>query len=216
MSRERLAVLISGGLDSAILLGIQKAEIAVYPIYVRCGVAWEKVELAYLRRFLRALPNPARQPLTILEEPVADLYGDHWSVTGMKIPSAGDEDSAVYLPGRNLLLLSKAMLWCHLHGIDALALGTLQANPFPDATVAFFKALEDVVNQGVNGNVRILLPFAGMSKRELLALGKDLRLEHTFSCMDPRGKVHCGRCNKCGERKRAFRDAAIADPTRYA
>ncbi|MBI3410960.1 MAG: 7-cyano-7-deazaguanine synthase [Planctomycetes bacterium] len=216
-SSRFLAVLISGGLDSAILLGDSlRRYAAIHPIYIRCGLTWEQVELEHLRRFLAALGSSVLKPLTILEQPVADLYAEHWSLTGRGIPGAAEPDEAVFLPGRNVLLLGKALLWCHLHKAPAVALGSLMSNPFPDATPAFFQAMQNVVNLAVGGGVQILLPLAGMSKREVMLLGKELPLGLTFSCMDPQAGSHCGRCNKCAERMRAFHDAGLSDPTRYA
>jgi 7-cyano-7-deazaguanine synthase len=212
-----LAVLVSGGLDSAILLGdALRQQDRVHPLYLRCGLAWENVEQSYLRRFLQALEGPKLAPLVVLEQPVADLYGAHWSVTGQGVPSATDPDEMVFLPGRNVLLLSKALLWCHLRNVPEIALGSLSSNPFPDATPAFFHALESVVNQAVEGKVRVRLPFAGLKKKSVMELGKGLPLEHTFSCIQPAGERHCGRCNKCAERQAAFREAGMADPTQYA
>lgn len=217
MKSDSLAVLISGGLDSAILLGeAVRARKAVYPLYVRCGLFYEPVELRELRRYLRALRAPALKPLVVLDMPVADLYGKHWSVTGRKVPGLGTPDEEVFLPGRNVLLLAKGMLWCHLHGVPAVALGSLVTNPFPDATAEFFRALEDVVNRAVAGRVRIELPYAGLHKTEVMRRGRDLPLRHSFSCIRPRNGLHCGRCNKCGERRQAFTEAGLTDPTRYA
>lgn len=216
MSHDSLAVLISGGLDSAILLGdALRRQSAVMPIYVRFGLKWETVEFAYLQRYLDALCCPALQPLVVLDEPVADVYGPHWSVAGGDTPLIGTPEEAVFLPGRNVLLLAKSMLWCHLHGVPALALGSLQTNPFPDATPEFFRGFQDVVNQAVQGKIEVRVPFAGMKKVAVMALGKGLPLEHTFSCAAPASGLHCGRCSKCGERRDAFRDAGMADPTRY-
>ena len=216
MPRPALAVLISGGLDSAILLGdaLRRGE-AVQPLFLRCGLAWEEVELAHLRRYLAALGQPALRPLVTLAQPVADVYGPHWSVTGEAVPGADALDEAVFLPGRNVLLLAKPLLWCHLNGVPAVALGSLQTNPFPDATPAFFRQFQDVVNQAVGGRVEIQLPFAGMQKRAVMHLGRDLPLEHTFSCIQPSDDLHCGRCNKCAERRRAFANASLPDPTQY-
>jgi len=152
----------------------------------------------------------------VLEMPVADLYGGHWSLTGQGVPDADSPDEAVFLPGRNVLLLAKAMLWCHLHGVPAVALAPLGSNPFPDATPAFFDAYQDVVNQGIGGAVRVLRPYAGLSKVEVMRRGRSLPLEWTFSCIRPTGGRHCGRCNKCAERRRAFADAGLADRTDYA
>jgi 7-cyano-7-deazaguanine synthase len=216
-AQQSLAVLISGGLDSAILLGAALRDGAtVFPLFTRCGLYWEKVELAYLQRYLQALRGPHLQPLTILEQPVADLYGEHWSITGLKVPDAQSPDKAVFLPGRNVLLLTKALLWCHLHQVPALALGSLQTNPFPDATPEFFQGLERTLNQAVEGQVEIRRPFAGMKKRAVMLLGKDLPLEHSCSCIRPDKDLHCGQCNKCAERQQAFQEAGLPDPTRYA
>lgn len=207
-----LAVLVSGGLDSAILLGeAARRHPAVWPLYVRFGLAWEDVELGYLRRFAEALALP----VVVLEMPVRDLYGDHWSVTGVDVPDAATPDEAVYLPGRNVLLLAKAMLWCHLHDVDQVALAPLEANPFPDATPGFFRAFEAVVNQAVEGSVRVVCPYRGLHKVEVLRRGAGMPLGWTFSCIRPVDGRHCGVCNKCAERQRGFADAGLADPTSY-
>lgn len=211
-----LAVLISGGLDSAILLGEAVAVRAtVHPLYVKSGLYWEDVELGMLRRFLEALDNPLVQTLRVLQMPADDLYDEHWSIDGRHVPDAASPDEAVFLPGRNVLLLSKAIVWCHLHAVGAVALGTLASNPFPDATPEFFTAFQNVVNQALGGAVRVLLPFAGTSKKEVMARGRALPLQWTFSCIRPVAGGHCGTCNKCAERRRAFAESGVPDPTAY-
>ena len=211
-----LAVLVSGGPDSAVLLGdaLQSCA-AVYPLYVRCGLFWEAAELDHLRRFLDAISAPALRPLTLLEMPVADLYPSHWSLTGEGTPGADAPDEAVFLPGRNVLLLSKAMLWCRLRAVPNLALATLASNPFPDATPEFFSAFEAVVNQAVGSRVRVCQPYANLKKVDVLQRGRALPLELTFSCIRPRQGLHCGACNKCAERRRAFAQAGLPDRTPY-
>jgi 7-cyano-7-deazaguanine synthase len=211
-----LAVLISGGLDSAILVGeALRAGTVVYPIYVRCGLSWETVELQHLRRYLEAVQTANLQPLTILEMPVRDLYGEHWSTTGRGVPNAASPDAAVFLPGRNVLLLAKAVLWCHLHGVPAVALAPLESNPFPDATPAFFANYLNAVNQAVGGSVKVWLPYLGLTKSAVMQRGRGLPLGLTFSCIHPIDGRHCGACNKCAERHRAFADADMPDPTIY-
>lgn len=211
------AVLISGGLDSAILLGESlRSPGPVFPLYIRGGLYWEAVELDHLRRFLHAIQTPSLQPLHILDMPVRDLYAEHWSLTGHKVPDANSPDAAVFLPGRNVLLLAKAMLWCHLHGVGEVSLAPLESNPFPDATPAFFTAFEAVVNQAVEGNVRVRQPYLGLHKVDVMRRGRDLPLELTFSCIRPIDGRHCGACNKCAERRKAFADAGLADQTEYA
>jgi 7-cyano-7-deazaguanine synthase len=212
-----LAVLVSGGLDSAVLLAeAAESRRLAQPIYIRAGTYWEETELCYLRRFLSSMPSSRMGNLVELRVPVGDLYGDHWSLSGEQVPGADSPDEAVYLPGRNVLLLGKAMIWCHLHGIAELALASLAANPFPDATPTFFSSLQEVVNQAICGKVRIIWPYLGLSKSDVIRRGSRFPLEHTFSCMRPRnGGRHCGQCNKCAERQRAFMEAGVADPTPY-
>jgi 7-cyano-7-deazaguanine synthase len=211
-----LAVLVSGGVDSAVLLCESVGQHPeVYPLYVRCGLYWEPVELEHLRRFLKTIASHVLKELVILDMPVGDLYASHWSLTGVGVPGADTPDDAVFLPGRNVLLLAKAMLWCHLRGVAAVAMAPLDANPFPDATRAFFAAYQDVVNRAVDGVIRVVQPYRGLSKAEVLHRGRHLPLEQTFSCIRPVDGEHCGTCNKCAERRHAFVAAGLVDRTPY-
>jgi 7-cyano-7-deazaguanine synthase len=211
-----ITVLLSGGLDSAILLGECLMRFAaVHPLYVRCGLRWEREELAHVRRFLAALRTLGLGPLHVLDQPAADLYGDHWSLEGEGVPDLESPDEAVFLPGRNVLLLTKAMLWCHLRGIPAVALASLSSNPFPDATLDFMHGFEQSVNRAVRGEVRIVRPYARLDKAAVMRRGRHLPLELTFSCLKPVAGSHCGRCNKCAERRAAFAAADLPDRTTY-
>jgi 7-cyano-7-deazaguanine synthase len=212
-----LAVLVSGGLDSAVLVA-EAARVypSVHPLYVRTGLAWEDVERQYLDRFLAAVRTPALHRAVTLDQPVADLYRDHWSLTGVGVPAAGTPDEDVFLPGRNVLLLAKPLLWCHLHGVPEVALAPLAVNPFPDATPEFFANFAAAVNRSVGGSVRVTRPYAELHKTDVIRRGAGFPLEHTFSCIRPAAGLHCGACSKCHERRVAFREAGVADPTEYA
>ena len=217
-SRQKaVAVLASGGLDSAVLIAdfVRRGQ-AVQPIYVRFGLIWEEVEENHLRRFLDTIPNGDVRTLVTLDFPIADVYGSHWSLSARGIPDADSPDDAVYLPGRNLLLLAKSSVWCVVHHISVVALGTLKANPFADSSREFFAALESVVDTGLNWPLKITTPFSELTKSDVLRRGRDLELQHTFSCIDPHGDRHCGQCNKCAERRRAFADLSFDDATPYA
>ncbi len=212
-----VCALVSGGLDSCIML----AELArryrkVYPVFIRYGLVWEAAELQHLRRFLRSARIPRVQSLMVLGLPVRDLYGVHWSTTGRKVPHARTPDEAVYLPGRNLLLLSKAAVFCALNKIDTIAIGSLDHNPFSDATPKFFREFAAVASDALGIRARVIAPFRALSKREVLRRGKSLPLHLSFSCIAPRRGLHCGRCNKCAERRQAFHVANVIDHTKYA
>jgi 7-cyano-7-deazaguanine synthase len=120
------------------------------------------------------------------------------------VPDGDSPDDAVYLPGRNVLLLAKAMAWCHLNQVPELAIGVLAGNPFPDATPSFFDDFGAVVNRGIAGSVAVARPFAELSKAEVLRRAVNLPLELTFSCLRPIGERPCEDCNKCTERRHAF------------
>lgn len=212
-----LGLLVSGGLDSGILLGhLLREGREVQPFYVRAGLFWEEGELAALRRLLDHFASPKLRPLLVFDMPLDDVYQNHWSMTGRNVPDADTADEAVYLPGRNALLVIKAALWCALNGIDELALAPLGSNPFADATPEFFHGFADSLNLATSHNLRITRPFAAMHKHEVMQLGRDFPLELTFSCIAPAAELHCGRCNKCAERQEAFRAAGLPDRTCYA
>lgn len=209
-------MLISGGLDSCVLLAhLAEQGWELTPLYVRAGLVWERIELIWLRRFLARLNYSGLQPLRQLSLPVEDTYQSHWSTTGQAVPGAHSEDSAVYLPGRNLLLLSKAAVYCSLNRIGVIALGLLKGNPFPDATPAFLRGFERLASDALTHPLEILTPFRNLSKTEVVQLGKGLPLELTFSCIRPVGEKHCGGCNKCAERRRSFLEAGVQDRTDY-
>jgi 7-cyano-7-deazaguanine synthase len=214
---QSIGVLASGGLDSSILIGHLLAQSRrVQPFYIRTGLVWQAQELPALARFLAAVATPDLASLVVLDLPLADLYDGHWSLTGHDIPDADSPDEAVYLPGRNALLIVKAAVWCQLHRIGELAMAPLGTSPFDDASKGFFRDFEAAVNRGVERPVHLVRPFGEMNKRQVMALGRVLPLELTFSCISPAGAIHCGRCNKCAERQAAFRDAGIEDRTVYA
>lgn len=213
---EKVLALVSGGIDSAVLVSELSAQFtSVIPFYIRNGFAWEKVELHWLRRYLKKIASKTVAPLKIVDLPLRDIYPDHWSLTGKKIPSFESEDAAVYLPGRNIILLSKASVYAALKGIAFIASGILKGNPFPDSTPLFFRTMETSLSEGLRAPLTVITPYAQITKREVLERGRALPLSLTFSCIAPKGMAHCGNCNKCAERMRAFRAAGLSDPTTY-
>ena len=213
-----IAVLLSAGLDSAVLAAVEAQRAHVHPIYISAGLAWERQERAALDALLRTPPFQRLAPLVELVCPVNDVYpAGHWALVG-KPPAFDTPDEDVYLTGRNLLLLSKAAIHCARHGLTRLAIGPLAGNPFPDATREFFDAMERSLTLGLAHPITIAAPFADMHKSDVIRLGRELgvALELTLSCMNPQGGRHCGACSKCRERQDAFTEAGIADPTEYA
>ena len=213
-----VAVLFSGGLDSAVLLAFEARGSIAHPLYVSAGLAWEADERTAAARLLDAPPFEGRvRPLTALEFTVRDLYpSSHWALTGTP-PAYDTPDEDVYLTGRNLVLITKGSIYCARHKVSRLALGPLAGNPFPDARPEFLEAMSRAASLGLDHEIHAAAPFSHLHKADVIRLGVELGvpLELTVSCMNPQGLTHCGACSKCRERQDAFRAARVADPTSY-
>jgi 7-cyano-7-deazaguanine synthase len=146
-----------------------------------------------------------------------DVYPPtHWAIKG-EPPAFDTPDEDVYLEGRNIVLLTKAAVFMARAGLEEVAIGPLAGNPFPDATPEFFEAMSRSLSIGLDTTVRVIAPFAELHKPDVIKLGLELGvpLELTLSCMQPTNGLHCGRCSKCRERRDAFREAGVVDPTPY-
>jgi 7-cyano-7-deazaguanine synthase len=228
----RTLVLISGGLDSAVLMAHEAQSADVHPVYVSVGLAWETAERAMLNRLLLAPIFAGRlAPLASVEFTMRDVYApSHWAIQGTP-PAYDTPDEDVYLTGRNLVLITKAGVVAAQKKAERIALGPLAGNPFPDARPAFFRAMEEALSLGLDHAVEIVTPFLTSEKEEVIRRGIELGvpLELTLSCMSPvygtggaggGGEevlpIHCGLCSKCRERRDAFEASGVPDPTAYA
>lgn len=227
-SANSSAVLFSGGLDSAVLLADVAAAARagrrgpVFPLYVSVGFAWEREERRVAAGLLATAPFAGIRDLIELSFDMRDVFpATHWAVRGTP-PAYDTPDEDVYIDGRNVILLSKAAVYMGAAvrprpSAVTLFIGPLAGNPFPDATPAFFTALSRALSLGLALSIDVEAPLAAMHKSEVIRRGAELGvpLAQTLSCMNPRDGAHCGACSKCRERRDAFREAGVADPTVY-
>jgi 7-cyano-7-deazaguanine synthase len=237
MSEKYTAVLFSAGLDSAVLLADALArrgtDETIQALHVSVGFAWEAEERAMAARLIAAPPFDGRvEPPVLLSFDMRDVFPDtHWAVRGTP-PAFDTPDEDVFLDGRNVILTSKAAVYIARHAALShrwtrharprrtsarLLMGTLAGNPFPDATPEFLDAQGRALSRGLDLPVTVEAPFAALHKSDVIRRGVELGvpLELTLSCMQPLDGMHCGQCSKCRERRDAFREAGISDPTLY-
>lgn len=222
-------VLLSGGLDSAVLAAHEAQASRVLPVYVAVGLAWEDAEVAMVERLLQAPAFAGKvDPLARVSFTMRDVYGpSHWAIRGVP-PAYDTPDEDVYLAGRNLVLLTKAGVLAARAKARRIALGPLAGNPFPDARPQFFSTMAQALSLGLDHPIEIATPFLEWEKDEVIRRGAELGVpfEFTLSCMNPvagsrlpdPGSLpqHCGLCSKCRERRDAFAAAGVSDPSTYA
>jgi 7-cyano-7-deazaguanine synthase len=227
--RMRTVVLLSGGLDSAVLAAHEAHTSRIVPVYVGVGLAWEDAELAMVHRLLATGPYRNADPLLRVSFTMRDVYPPtHWAIRGTP-PAYDTPDEDVYLTGRNLVLLTKAGVIASKVGAGRIALGPLAGNPFPDARPVFFTAMAQALSLGLDHPIDIVTPFLELEKADVIARGVELGVpfEWTLSCMNPvpaaplasdapDAPSHCGLCSKCRERRDAFAEAGVSDPSAYA
>src|SRR6186997_757951 len=168
-------VLLSGGLDSAVLAADEALLRTVHPVYVAEGLAWEGAEQEMLELLLSRPPLAGRtRPLVLLEFNMRDVYAPtHWAVTGTP-PAYDTPDEDVYLHGRNVSLIAKAAVYAATRNIGRIALAPLAGNPFPDATQEFLSAFSRALSLGLDAPIEIVAPFSALHKEDVIRRGAEL------------------------------------------
>lgn len=223
MSQPKAVILLSGGLDSATIVAMAKAQ----------GFACYTMSFDYGQRHraeLQAAERVARQ-LGVVEHKVIGL-----DLNGMGGSALTDPDIAVpetpgegipvtYVPARNTVFLSLALGWAEVLGARHLFIGVnaVDYSGYPDCRPEFVEAFERLANlatkAGVEGDTfKIEAPLQFLSKAQIVQAGTDLGVDYglTVSCYQANsGGEACGRCDSCRLRADGFKAAGISDPTRY-
>lgn len=226
---KRAVVLLSGGLDSATVLAMARADgFACYALSFRYGQR-HAVELDAAARVARALGAVEHRVATV---DLGWIGGSALTAPDLDVPkdraleAMGQGDIPItYVPARNALFLCHALAWAEVLGARDLYAGmnALDYSGYPDCRPEFLAAFETMARLGTKAGAEgaewhVRAPLIAMSKAEIIkagvALGVDYALTH--SCYDPAGDRACGRCDSCLLRKKGFADAGVPDPTRYA
>ncbi len=220
---KKTVVLISGGLDSATALAIAKQQ----------GFDCYGLSFDYGQRHVCELES-ARQVAShggvvehkIIRLDLSQIGGSALTDTSIAVPNAPSEGIPVtYVPARNTIFLSIALGWAEVLGAQDLFIGVnaVDYSGYPDCRPEFIQAFEALANlatkKGVHGeHFTVHTPLIHMSKAEIIRTGSALGVDYalTVSCYDPDQRGYaCGRCDSCRIRAQGFKEAGIADPTRY-
>jgi 7-cyano-7-deazaguanine synthase len=227
MSR-RAVVLLSGGLDSATVLALARAD-AFEPacLLVQYGQR-HAVELERARAVARA------QGVSDVRVVTVDLRAIGGSALTADVPVPKDRPAGAraegipvtYVPARNTVFLGLALGLAETLGATDVYIGVnaVDYSGYPDCRPEFIRAFEALAKlatrAGVEGSqFHIHAPLSGMTKAEIIRTGMHLGVDYalTHSCYDPDGEGRaCGRCDSCLIRREGFRAAGMPDPTVYA
>jgi 7-cyano-7-deazaguanine synthase len=215
MVADKCIVVLSGGPDSAtVAYWAKKQGYEVHAITFKYGqIATREIEYAF--KIAKELNVPIKLiDLSTLKEiftGVTSLCDDHISMTSEFSPP-------IIVPFRNAIFLSVAVAYAVSINAKRIFYGAQGSDePFyPDCRREFYKAFEKVAVIGTNREITIEAPFNSIKKSEVIKIGLELGVPYhlTWSCY-LNGQYHCGKCESCINRKKAFADACITDPTSY-
>lgn len=217
--REKVVVLLSGGIDSATALAIAKSENKeIYALTIDYGQK-NREEIEAARRI--ALQFGVTEHKVILVELgkicISPVMVSYLMVEG-KVYSEAEGRSPNYVPARNLIFLSLALSYAETVGASCILIGVGAEDSFgfPDARSEFLDAFENLVNIATgfgDKRIKVLAPLKEMSKGQIILKGKSLGVDFsiTQSCYEPENGMPCGRCESCMARRMGFEEAGIED-----
>lgn len=221
---KKAVILLSGGLDSATVLAIAKAE--GYECYALCFDYGQRHECE-----LESAKNVAnRAGVEALQIAKIDLraWGGSALTSDVEVPDANSYSEKIpvtYVPARNLIFLSFAVGYAEVIGAKDIFIGVndVDYSGYPDCRPEFIKAFAEAARRGTkasdeNWEFNIQAPLQYLSKSEIIKRGSELGIDYsiTHSCYNPNeAGLACGKCDSCTLRRQGFKDAGVDDPTRY-
>ena len=149
------------------------------------------------------------------------LAGSALTSDDIEVPDGRYEDESMAItvvPNRNMILMSIAAGWAISSGFEAIAYGAHSGDHaiYPDCRLDFIHAMKQALGLCHVTPVSVWSPFANLTKAQIVQYGHSLKVpfKKTWSCYQGREK-HCGRCGTCQERREAFKEAKVQDPTEY-
>ena len=227
MTAPAAVVLLSGGVDSATVAAIARAEgFEVCALSVRYGQR-HAAELDAVARVTQALGIERRLVVDVDLRAIGGsaLTADLAVPRDRRADEMGADIPATYVPARNTILLSLALAWAEVLGATDIFIGAnaLDYSGYPDCRPEYLRAFETLANlatrAGVEGHrLAIHAPLLHLTKAEIVRRGTELGVDYalTVSCYDPSPDgAACGHCDACLLRRKGFEQSGVPDPTRY-
>lgn len=214
-----VVVLCSGGMDSVTALYWARREhTVVAAVSFDYGSKHNHREIPFAAEHAGGLGvRHEIVPLKFMDE----LFASDLLASGGEIPEGhyqAENMKQTVVPFRNAIMLSVATGFAESIGAEAVVIAAHGGDHaiYPDCREDFMHAMGDAMRLGTDAHVQLLRPFIAMTKGEIAAAGARLGVNfaRTWSCYKG-GELHCGRCGTCVERREAFAEARLVDPTRY-
>lgn len=214
-----VVVLCSGGMDSVTALHWAAQVHAVRAaLSFDYGSKHNPSEIPFAAEHARLLQ--VRHEVVTL--PFMDtLFASDLLSSGGEIPDghyADENMKRTVVPFRNAIMLSIATGFAESIGAEGLVIAAHGGDHaiYPDCREDFMRAMGETMRLGTYAGIQLLRPFIAMNKSQIAREGARLGVDfaRTWSCYKGQ-PLHCGTCGTCVERREAFRDAGIPDPTTY-
>ncbi len=224
MADRAAVVLLSGGLDSAVLLAVARAEgFECHCLSVDYGQR-HRAELDAARRVAHALGAVAHK---VMRVDLTAIGGSALTDPHIAVPERPSDGIPVtYVPARNTILLSLGLAWAEVLSAADLFIGanSIDYSGYPDCRPEYLHAYEEMANLATRAAVEgasftVHRPLIYLTKAEIIRRGTDLGVDFsaTVSCYQAgTDGWACGRCDACRLRRAGFEAARLPDPTRYA
>ena len=215
----KVVVLLSGGLDSVTALHHMAAtEKVVAALSFDYGAKHNARELPCAADQCRSLHIPNR---IVSLNFMADAFKSDLLKSGGIIPDGHYEEQSMkktVVPFRNGIFLSLGTGYAESFGAEAIAIAAHAGDHtiYPDCREDFLSLMSEAMEKGTYAKIKLLRPFVSMDKTAIVRRGVELKIDYarTWSCYKG-GALHCGTCGTCIERREAFMNAGIPDPTHY-
>lgn len=216
MTKDSLIVL-SGGMDSVSLLYVRRETIAL-AVTFDYGSNHAGREIAMARENCRRL---GIEHLVIPLDFMAKYFKSALLEGADAIPDADyatENMTATVVPFRNGIMLSIAAGIAESRGLKRVLIANHSGDHtiYPDCRPGFISAMSEATRRGTYPGIVVDAPFTNLTKAEIARQGSSAGADFslTYSCYKG-GEHHCGKCATCRERRQAFVDAGLPDPTVY-